>query len=151
MLPPFQRYIALGLLSLGSSVVSLIAEDYPQWRGVNRDGVLNESGLIQKLPEGELPRLWTVPVGPGYSGPTVSQGRVFLTDRGVSAEESDTERVLCFNAEDGSLIWSHEYQAKYNDEQYNIGYKAGPRAAVTIDDSKAYSIGAMGHLKCLRF
>jgi outer membrane protein assembly factor BamB len=148
MLPPFQRYVALGLLSLGSSVVSLIAEDYPQWRGINRDGVLNESGLIQKLPEGELPRLWTVPVGPGYSGPTVSQGRVFLTDRGVSAEESDTERVLCFNAEDGSLIWSHEYQAKYNDAQYNIGYKAGPRAAVTIDDSKAYSIGAMGHLKC---
>ena len=41
------------------------AEDYPQWRGKNRDGVLDEKGLLQTLPNGPLPRLWSVEVGPG--------------------------------------------------------------------------------------
>lgn len=125
-----------------------LCDDYPQWRGTNRDGVLTETGLVEELPEGNLPRLWSVEVGPGYSGPTVAKGLVYLTDRGNGEEESEVERVLCYNAEDGEIVWSHTYEAKYNDEQYNIGYKAGPRAAVTIHDGKAYSVGARGHLKC---
>ena len=126
----------------------LAAEDYPQWRGLNRNGVLDEPNLIEELPTGNLPRLWSVQVGSGYSGPTISDGRVFLTDRGLGDADVDIERVLCFDATNGSLIWSHKYEAKYNDDQYNIGYKAGPRATVTVDQSKAYAIGAMGHLKC---
>ena len=124
------------------------AEDYPQWRGKNRDGVLDEKGLLQTLPNGPLPRLWSVEVGPGYSGPTVSEGRVYMTDRGLGEEERDVERVLCFDSQNGELIWSHEYEARYNDSRFNIGYKAGPRAAVTVHDNKAYAVGAMGHLKC---
>ncbi len=125
-----------------------VGDDYPQWRGANRDGVLTETDLVEELPQGNLPRLWSVEVGSGYSGPTVAKGLVYLTDRGIGEEESEVERVLCYNAADGALVWSHTYEAKYNDEQYNIGYKAGPRAAVTIHDGKAYSVGARGYLKC---
>lgn len=140
-------YPILWMVGLLQFPVTSSAEDYPQWRGTHRDGVLQEENLMRELPKGELPRLWTAEVGAGYSGPTVSEGRVFLTDRGAG-EQSELERVLCFDSADGTLIWSHEYEARYNDDQYNIGYKAGPRATVTIDASKAYSIGAMGHLKC---
>lgn len=127
-----------------------VSEDYPQWRGTHRDGILNEPGLMRQLPEGNLPRQWSVPVGPGYSGPTVSDHRVFLTDRGVDPEQADQERVLCFDAKTGEIIWSHSYEAKYNDDRYNIGYKAGPRAAVTIHAGMALSVGAMGHMKCFK-
>jgi outer membrane protein assembly factor BamB len=119
------------------------AEDWPQWRGQNRDGVIHESGLLETLPPGTLPRKWTVKIGSGYSGPTVAAGRVYVTDRGPADSEREIERVLCFQAENGELIWEHAYEASYT-----IGYPAGPRAAVTVHDGKAIAVGAMGHMKC---
>jgi outer membrane protein assembly factor BamB len=101
------------------------------------------------MPAGQLPAKWSVGIGPGYSGPTVAAGRVYVTDRGqgerdLSAPESEVERVLCFDVADGKLIWQHDYDAPYT-----ISYKAGPRACVTIDSGKALSVGAMGHFHCL--
>ncbi len=120
-----------------------IAEDWPQWRGKNRDAVLRETGLMETLPKGVLPRKWSVSIGAGYSGPTVANGRVYVTDRGPEDAQKEIERVLCFSADDGELIWEHTYDAVYT-----ISYRAGPRAAVTIHDGKALSVGAMGHFKC---
>lgn len=122
------------------------AEDWPQWRGPARDGVWREEGIVEQLPQdgdGWLPRRWSVPIGPGYSGPTVADGRVYVTDR--QANEADqVERILCFSEATGELLWKHTYQARYT-----IDYKAGPRACVTIDQGRAYALGAMGHLHCL--
>ncbi len=122
---------------------SLPADDWPQWRGANRDGVLHETDLIKSFPGTKLQARWSAPVGPGYSGPTVAEGRVYVTDRGPEDAESEVERVLCFNAENGDLIWQHQY-----DCPYTISYRAGPRASVTVHDQMAIAVGAMGHLKC---
>ncbi len=119
------------------------AEDWAQWRGAQRDGRWTETGLRDDLPDGQIPLAWSVPIGAGYSGPTVANGRVYVTDRQVS-EREETERILCFRSEDGELLWKVEYPAPYT-----ISYKAGPRASVTIDDGRAYSVGAMGHFYCL--
>jgi outer membrane protein assembly factor BamB len=119
------------------------AEDWPQWRGKNRDAVLEEDGLLSRFPGDEIPRRWSVPIGSGYSGPTVADGRVYVTDRGPDAAATQVERVLCFSADNGEPVWQHTYDASYT-----IGYRAGPRAAVTVHDGKAISVGAMGHLKC---
>jgi outer membrane protein assembly factor BamB len=140
---PIGITLVLGNLLLHATVT---AEDWPQWRGANRDGVWNETGIIDQLPEGRLPRKWSVPVGSGYTGPTVADDRVYLTDRQVEVEsgkEIERERVLCFDAETGNLVWSHTYDAPYE-----IGYKAGPRASVTVHEGKAISVGAMGHMFC---
>jgi outer membrane protein assembly factor BamB len=119
------------------------AEDWPQWRGKNRDAVLDEDGLLSSFPSDVIPRRWSVPIGSGYSGPTVAGGRVYLTDRGPEEAESQVERVLCFSADSGRPVWQHTYDAIYT-----IGYRAGPRASVTVHHSQAISVGAMGHLKC---
>ena len=58
-----------------------MAEDWPQWRGPTRDGVWHETGIISKFKSDEIPLKWRVPVGSGYSAPTVAGGLVFLTDR----------------------------------------------------------------------
>ena len=121
-----------------------IAEDWPQWRGTHRDGVVRESNLMKELPDGELPRAWSVPIGAGYSGPTVSNGRVYVSDHGVGDATNKVERILCFDAETGKPLWDHSY-----DVIYTVSYTAGPRAAITIHDGKALAIGAMGHFKCL--
>ena len=145
----FTLFIAALIYSSFVAASFAMADDFPQWRGVNRDGVINENNLMKELPEGELPRKWSVPIGSGYSGPTVSKGKGYLTDRGIGESDNQVERILCFDEETGKQIWEHSYKVNYNDDQYNIGYKAGPRAAVTIHDGKAVSVGAMGDLKCL--
>jgi outer membrane protein assembly factor BamB len=115
-------------------------EDWPQWRGTNRDGVWRESGLIDKFPSSELTPKWRVPIGSGYCGPTVANGRVFVMDR-VTEPES-IERVHCFDEQTGKTIWSHEYACDYG----RIAYPAGPRASVTIDAGRAYALGSTGRL-----
>ncbi len=137
--------LATGLLALAANFLSpspvAQAEDWPQWRGPNRDGVWKAEGIIQTLPSGQLETQWSVDVGPGYSGPTVCEGRVYITDR---VEADRQERILCFDSATGKRIWLQQYES-----DYSIGYKAGPRASVTIDEGKAYAVGAMGHFHCL--
>lgn len=123
-------------------VTNLISQEWPDWRGINRDGVWKESGIIAKFKSVIIPIKWSVPCGPGYSGPTVAGGKVYLTDRMEKPEES--ERVLCINAADGKIIWSHAYACPYG----NVSYPNGPRASVVISEGKAYSLGTMGNLFC---
>ncbi|MCH2201725.1 MAG: PQQ-like beta-propeller repeat protein [Fuerstiella sp.] len=126
------------LIFLASSAV---ADDWPQWGGPQRDAVWRETGIVDSLPETEiLPRMWSVPVAEGYSGPAVADGRVFLTDR--QANERN-ERILCLDAKDGTEIWQHSHAARYS-----VSYPAGPRATPVIDDGRVFTIGAVGHMFC---
>lgn len=131
------------LIIFGCGSVVGFAQDWPDWRGKNRDAVWEESGILEKFDSDALPLKWSAPIGPGYSGPTVSEGKVYVTDRVERPEQ--LERVLCFDEQSGKQLWVHQYESFY---QY-IGYPAGPRASVVISDGKAYSLGAMGQLFCL--
>ncbi len=115
------------------------ADDWPQWRGNDRAGRWSESGILERLPPGQMPLVWSVPISSGYSGPVVAEGRVFVTDKMES-----TERVLCFSETDGRELWKHEYPCLYK-----IGYAAGPRASVTVDQGQAFALGAMGELHAI--
>lgn len=134
---------AVFVLLLVTTAATSRGDDWPQWRGADRDGVWHESGLIEKFPSDQLEVRWRQPIGSGYCGPTVANGRVYVTDRLVRPEQ--TERVLCFSEANGEVLWNHSYECKYVD----IGYEAGPRASVLVDEGRAYSFGAMGHLFCL--
>jgi outer membrane protein assembly factor BamB len=127
---------------LGALVAHARADDWPQWRGPNRDGVWKETGVAEKFAGRELPIKWRAEIGAGYSGPTVADGRVYVMDRLTKPEE--VERVLCFDEETGKPHWSHAYACRYG----GIGYQAGPRASVTVAGGKAYSLGATGRCFC---
>jgi len=118
------------------------AEDWPQWRGQNRDGVWREAGVVEKFDKPRLEPKWRVQVSSGYCGPTIADGRVYVMDRIV--EPKQIERIHCFDEQTGQKLWSHEYA-----RDYKVDYDAGPRASVTIDDGRAYALGAMGDLHCL--
>lgn len=119
------------------------ADDWPQWRGPNRDGRWHETGLIERFAAPRLTPVWRAEIAPGYTSPTVAAGRVFLSDR--PAGPAEKERVLCFAAGTGAPLWQFEYPCHYA----GISSKAGPRAAVTVHDGRAYALGTMGHLHCL--
>lgn len=136
------NHLLIAVLSL--SVQSALSDDWPQWRGANREGIWREEGIRDDLPDGQLPLDWSVEIGSGYAGPTVANGRVFVMDRmGEGKEQS--ERILCFDSKSGKPIWNVTYNAAYS-----IQYPAGPRASVTIDGDFAYAVGSMGHFHCLR-
>jgi outer membrane protein assembly factor BamB len=139
----FCRVCLVGCLFLGVNGTPPRAEDWPQWRGPRRDGTLREAGYAVHFPPGGLRRLWEVPVQGGYSAPSVAGGRVVVTDR---PGREHRERVLCYDAETGKLLWEHSYEVRFVDIQYDNG----PRAAPTIHDGLVVVFGTMGHLHCLR-
>jgi len=121
---------------------SFQGKDWPQWRGEDRDGLWKENGVIDKFKEKDLKIKWRAKISGGYSGPTVANGKVYITDRIKDPDEA--ERVLCFDAMTGRPKWSHTYGCKYK----KVSYTAGPRASVSVDRGKAYSLGTMGALFC---
>jgi len=135
---------------------ALKAEDWPRWLGARGDSIWRETGIIKKFPADGPKTVWRVPVGAGYSGPVVSQGRVFVADRQLpqgGSNPSDpfqrgvilgTERVLCLNEADGKQVWKHEYECPYT-----VSYPAGPRVSPLISGGKVYTLGAEGNLLCL--
>src|SRR5262245_41222112 len=134
----------------------LRADDWPQWLGPQRDSVWRESGLVEKFPDAGPPIRWRTPIGGGYGGPAVANGRVYLLDRKLSEGAANPtnqfdrgvirgiERVLCLNETDGKILWKYEY-----DCPYTVSYPAGPRATPLISGGKVYSLGAEGNLLCL--
>ena len=138
-----RRPATLSVLLLLITSTSL-AEDWPQWGGVQRDLVWRETGIVSKLPGPELPRIWTAEIGDGYGGPAVADGRVYLMDRVDNGPKRQTERVLCFDAETGKQIWVVEYPVVYT-----VSYPAGPRCTPVIDAGRVYTVGALGHMLCL--
>ncbi|MBM4002599.1 MAG: dehydrogenase [Planctomycetes bacterium] len=143
------RFLRLATFLFATTIGTLTrapaaGNDWPQWRGPRRDGTWTESGIVESFSSPKIPWKWSVPVGPGYSGPSVAAGRVVITDRPKDTDPS-VERVLCFDAETGKELWNFAYPCEYQ----KIGYTAGPRANATLDGGFVFALGAMGHMHCL--
>lgn len=153
---PFARQVAL-LIAISPHLIpnGASADDWPQWLGPSRDGVWREDGIIEHFPSGGPEVLWRTPIGAGYSGPSVSAGRVYVMDRIPDGEPpsgqttkrrppTGRERVLCLDASDGRILWEHAYE-----RAYGIAYSSGPRVTPTVDSDRVYALGAEGDLLCL--
>jgi outer membrane protein assembly factor BamB len=121
----------------------LFSQDWPDWRGINRDGIWQSDGIIEEFDSDVIKPKWSVEIGSGYCGPTIANGKVYVTDR--IEKPGQVERVLCFDEETGEKVWEYSYDCEY----VSVGYPAGPRASVVINNGKAYSLGTMGNLFCL--
>lgn len=147
---------ALFMFGCWMSVAVAAADDWSQWLGNQRDGVWREEGILEKFPPGGPKVVWRKPVGGGYSGPAVVNGKVYVMDRVLAEGEKNpanpfatnpvkgSERVICFDAKDGKVLWEHQYPC-----EYRISYQAGPRCTPTVQEGKVYALGAMGDLFCL--
>ncbi|MGA2499714.1 MAG: PQQ-binding-like beta-propeller repeat protein [Tepidisphaeraceae bacterium] len=134
------------------------ADDWPQWMGPQRDGIWRETGIIDKFPDGGPKIRWRVPVGAGYSSPTVAEGKVIIHDRqakpGVSKSPNASgragipgiERVVCLEETTGKTLWVQEYTC-----DYTMSYAAGPRAAPIVSGGRVYTFGGEGDLQCREF
>ncbi len=135
--------------------MTALGDDWPGWLGAERDSVWRETGILKTLPADGLRAKWRTPVAAGYAGPAVADGKVYLADYAIASGKvvnnpgrriklEGRERVLCINADDGSPLWEHEYPCSYD-----VSYPSGPRVTPTVGDGNVYTLGTMGHLRCL--
>ena len=118
--------------------VSLIAQDWPQFLGPDRDGVYDGPALALEW-VGESPReIWRRSVGEGFAGPVVAKGRVLLFHR-VAGEEV----LEAFMADTGEPVWRYAYPTTYRDD---FGFDEGPRSSPVVDSGRVFTFGAQGQL-----
>lgn len=120
------------------------AADWPRWRGLDGAGAIRQTPPVDPSGGAGLEILWTQPLGGGFAGVTVADDRVYTMDRQGDTPDV-TERVLCFDAKDGTALWEHSYPANYD----GLEYDSGPRSSVTLHGGFAYAIGADGAFHCL--
>ncbi len=134
--------LAFVVCALLSEVV--LSEDWPSWRGPNRDDISTETGLLKKWPEGGPEKLWTSKdAGLGYSGVSLVGGVLFTMGAEGTTDEAN-EFVIAINAESGEKIW------QTNVGQYlDNGWGGGPRSTPTISGDLLVAIGGKGDVVCL--
>lgn len=131
--------VRVGLLAgCFGGIIEAGAGDWPQWRGPQRDGVCNETGLLQQWPEGGPKLLWKRgDLGRGYSAPIVVGERIYLT-----GEVEKELRVFALDCE-GQPVWQSTNGRAWN------GPYPGARASCTFSDGRLYHLNAHGRLACL--
>jgi len=140
------RTLAVGFFLLLAFDVH--AEDWPQWRGRNRDGVWNESGILQNFSAEGLKVRWRTPVGPGWSSPVVARDRVYLTDMRLEKPRA-WERIRCFKESTGKQLWSREYELVYPEWAFIPEHGGGPAGTPIVEEGRIYSLGRNGQVNCL--
>ncbi len=125
----------------------LRAEDWPQWRGLNRDGVCGETGLLEKFPADGLKVRWRAPVGWGFSSPVVAQGRVYLADSDLS-DYPGKERLHCWDEVTGKVNWTYISEVAYEDWAFEPTQEIGPVATPIVQNGKIYFVGRLSDLIC---
>ena len=97
--------LALALILPAAAVLN--GSDWPEWRGPARTGVSLETDLPDKWSPSGDNLAWKVPYG-GRSSPVVFGDRLYLQNTSGSGEMQQ-ERLMCFNADTGKLLWEHRY------------------------------------------
>jgi outer membrane protein assembly factor BamB len=141
-------FTSVSLLTLAAAATSpSFSEDWPQWRGHDRDGVWQEDGILERFPTDGLTYTWRVPVHEGYSGPAVSDGRVHVTDFIRESGIKGTERAICLDEQTGKLLWEHSWPVDYAGTEPR--WASGPRATPTVSGDTVFIMGGMGMLIAL--
>lgn len=129
---------AIGLALLPA--LSAAGEDWPQWRGPNRDGISLETGLLRSWPEDGPPLAFRAEgLGAGYSSVAVADGR--LHTLGML---SGREWIITLDAASGARLWATPHGEGYRD-----GRGDGPRSAPAVVAGRVHVLGARGRLSAL--
>ena len=137
------RWSLAGLAMVSSLALAgstLVADDWPQWRGPRRDGVSAERGLLKQWPSGGPPLAWQARgAGEGYSSMAVANGRLITL-----GARAGTEYVIAFDTASGKRLWEASNGRRFNNDRGD-----GPRGTPTVDGDRVYAFGSSGDLTVL--
>src|SRR5687767_378538 len=111
--------------------LTALAEDWPQWRGPDGNGISKETGWSTTWPKEGPKQLWKAAVGIGFSSVTVANGRLF-----TMGNSNETDTVFCFEESSGKELWKHSYPCPL-DPKY---YEGGPGSSPTCEKDRVYTL-----------
>ena len=123
------------------SVTGAFAQDWPQWRGANRDGKVAGFTAPQSWPK-ELTQKWKVTVGTGDATPALVGDKLY-----VFARQGEDEDTLCLDAASGKEVWRNKYATQA--VAGPASRHPGPRSSPTVAEGKVVTLGVNGILSCL--
>jgi outer membrane protein assembly factor BamB len=131
-----QLLLVFALLLCGAAQ----GEDWPQFRGIHRDGCSPETGLLKTWPEAGLTPLWLATgLGQGFSSAVIAKERIYLTGM---PEDKNEGALFCFDL-NGKQLWRQVYGPEYTDTF------PGPRGTPTFHESRLYLMSGLGKVFCL--
>jgi outer membrane protein assembly factor BamB len=138
-----RRTLTVPRLALSVAAFFLVAADWPQYLGPNRDCKSAETGLARAWPKDGPKIIWEKKAGSGWSGAAVAGDRAILFHR-----IGNDEVVECVDASSGKELWKTSYHTRYRDD---FQFDDGPRSTPLIADGKVFTLGADGDLSCFDF
>jgi len=123
------------------SVTYVVAQDWPQWRGANRDGKVTGFTVPDQWPK-ELALKWKVTVGAGDATPALVGNKLY-----IFARQDADEVALCLDAGSGKELWKDKYAAQAATGP--ASRHPGPRSSPTVADGKVVTLGLGGVVSCL--
>lgn len=116
----------------------VLAQDWTQWRGPNRDGALASFTEPREWPE-RLTQKWKVDVGLGYATPLVVGNRIYMFSR-----QGENEVMSALDAADGKVLWQTGYPATFTMNNAAAPHGQGPKSTPVFTNGRLYSIGMVG-------
>jgi outer membrane protein assembly factor BamB len=129
---------ALLIWCVGMAAAQSSPRDYPQWRGLNRDGAASAFAEPTSWPD-TLTRRWKVDVGEGYATPLVVATAVYVFTRRNGAEV-----MTALSAETGKELWHTSYPAPYAPATPAAAHGVGPKATPLFHNGRLYTLGVTG-------
>jgi outer membrane protein assembly factor BamB len=120
-------------------IPNVCAQDWPQYLGPNRNSTSPQKGIMRTWSENGPEVLWTANVGPGYGGPVIKDGKVYLLDR----DDKTGDIMRCFDFSNGKELWKFSYDAP------GSVMFPGSRSVPVVDDKYVWSCGHNGDLYCI--
>ncbi|MCX6255438.1 MAG: PQQ-like beta-propeller repeat protein [Bacteroidia bacterium] len=117
------------------------SQDWPQWRGINRDSKVTGFKAPTTWPA-ELKQEWKVTVGFGDATPVLAGSKIYLNTR-----QGSEEVILCLDANTGKELWKNQYPSVAVTGP--SGSHPGPRSTPAVANGKVVTFGASAILSCL--
>ncbi len=127
--------------ALALAASSSPAQDWPQWRGPNRDGKAAGFTAPKTWPK-ELTEKWKVAVGEGVATPALVGDKLYVFSR-----QEGGEVTRCLEAATGKELWKDKYDAMGATGPAQPF--SGPRSSPTVADGKVVTLGIRGVVSCL--
>jgi len=139
------RWLALSIVGCCClAATNARAEDWPQWRGPNRDGKSADTGLLKQWPAGGPKLAWKATgLGKGYANMSVAAGRLF-----TMGDKDGAGYVMALSAADGKILWATKVGAPGSPDAPGWSYP-GPRCTPTISGDLAFALDAWGEMICV--
>lgn len=119
---------------------------WSQWRGPKRDGKLSGLILPDKLGDQQLRKVWSIPLGPSYSGPLVVGDQVFTTQ----TIQRKFESVTAHDRNTGKKLWQQQWEGAMSVPFFAKANGDWIRATPAYDDGRLYVAGMKDKLVCLQ-